>query len=109
MYCAMRGNGLDARRFWHWCEARGWRVGGKLVRDYLKPGFTHNGKTKYSFTYDVTHLMKTGKSDANTFAAQVSSGWWRDKIVNFFGKKSAFRAQLILRYADGTETVYHVE
>jgi hypothetical protein len=47
--------------------------------------------------------MKTGKADANTFAAQVSAGWWRDKIVNFFGKKSAFRAQLILRYADGTE------
>ena len=78
-------------------------AGGKLVRDFLKPGFTHNGKTKYSFTYDVTHLMKTGESDANTFAAQVSAGWWRDKIVNFFGKKSAFRAQLILRYADGTE------
>ena len=78
-------------------------VGGKLVRDFLKPGFTHNEKTKYSFTYDVTHLMKTGESDANTFAAQVSSGWWRDKIVNFFGKKSAFRAQLVLRYADGTE------
>ena len=78
-------------------------VNGKLVRDYLKPGFTHNGKTKYSFTYDVTHLMKTGEADANTFAAQVSAGWWRDKIVNFFGKKSAFRAQLIMRYADGTE------
>ena len=78
-------------------------IKGALVRDYLKPGFTHNGKTKYSFTYDVTHLMKTGKADANTFAAQVSAGWWRDKIVNFFGKKSAFRAQLILRYADGTE------
>ena len=25
-------------------------IDGKLVRDYLKPGFTHNGKTKYSFT-----------------------------------------------------------
>ena len=78
-------------------------IKGRLVSDFLKPGFTHNAKTKYSFAYDVTHLMKTGKADANTFAAQVSSGWWRDKIVNFFGKKSAFRAQLILRYADGTE------
>ena len=78
-------------------------IKGRLVSDFLKPGFTHNAKTKYSFAYDVTHLMKTGKADANTFAAQVSAGWWRDKIVNFFGKKSAFRAQLILRYADGTE------
>ncbi|MGN0853535.1 MAG: family 78 glycoside hydrolase catalytic domain [Kiritimatiellia bacterium] len=76
---------------------------GRLVGDFLKPGFTHNGKTKYAFTYDVTHLMKTGAGDANVFSAQVSSGWWRDKIVNFFGRKSAFRAQLVLRYADGTE------
>ena len=76
---------------------------GKKCRNFLKPGFTHYGKTKHSFTYDVTHLMKTGAADANIFAAQVSAGWWRDKIVNFFGQKSAFRAQLILRYADGTE------
>ena len=76
---------------------------GTLARDFLKPGFTHNEKTKHSFTYDVTHLVKTGKGDANVFAAQVSAGWWRDKTVNFFGKKSAFRAQLVLRYADGTE------
>ena len=53
-------------------------AGGKLVRDFLKPGFTHNGKTKHSFTYDVTHLMKTGAADANVFAAQVSAGWWRE-------------------------------
>ena len=77
---------------------------GKKYRDFLKPGFTHCGKTKHSFTYDVTHLMKTGAADANTFAAEVSAGWWRDKIVNFFGKKSAFRAQLILRHDDGSET-----
>ncbi len=79
-------------------------AGGRLVRDFLKPGFTQNEKTKYSFAYDVTHLMKTGKGEANTFAAQVSAGWWRDKIVNFVGRKSAFRAQLVLRHADGTET-----
>ena len=77
---------------------------GKTCRDFLKPGFTHYGKTKHAFTYDVTHLMKTGAADANAFAAQVSAGWWRDKIVNFAGKKSAFRAQLILRHTDGTET-----
>ena len=78
-------------------------VNGESVGDFLKPGFTHNERTKYSFTYDVTRLMKTGRNDVNAFSAQVSSGWWRDKIVNFYGKKSAFRAQLILRYSDGTE------
>ena len=77
---------------------------GRTFRDFLKPGFTHGGKTKHSFTYDVTHLMKTGAGDSNVFAAQVSAGWWRDKIVNFLGKKSAFRAQLILRHEDGSET-----
>jgi len=79
-------------------------AGGALVRDALKPGFTHVKKTRYSFTYDVTHLVKTGAADSNVFAAQVSAGWWRDKIVNYAGKKSAFRAVLILRHADGTET-----
>ena len=80
------------------------RRSGRESRDFLKPGFTHCGKTKHSFTYDVTHLIRTGAADANTFAAQVSSGWWRDKIVGFFGKKSAFRAQLTLRHDDGSET-----
>ncbi|MGN0846134.1 MAG: family 78 glycoside hydrolase catalytic domain [Kiritimatiellia bacterium] len=79
-------------------------AGGRLVCDFLKPGFTQNQKTKYSFAYDVTHLMKTGKDAANTFSAQVSAGWWRDKIVNFAGRKSAFRGQLILRHADGSES-----
>ena len=80
------------------------RCTGRTSRDFLKPGFTHFGKTKHSFTYDVTHLMRTGVADSNFFAAQVSAGWWRDKIVNFAGRKSAFRAQLILRHEDGTET-----
>lgn len=34
MYCAQRGNGLEPRRFVAWCEERGWRVGGQLVRDW---------------------------------------------------------------------------
>lgn len=76
---------------------------GKTFRNFLKPGFTHGGKTKHSFTYDVTHMIDVRAEASNTFAAQVSAGWWRDKIVGFFGKKSAFRAQLVLRYDDGTE------
>ncbi|MGN0844529.1 MAG: family 78 glycoside hydrolase catalytic domain, partial [Kiritimatiellia bacterium] len=43
----------------------------------------------------------------NTLAAEVSAGWWRDKIVTpsgsqgFAGKKSAFRGVLELYYANG--------
>ena len=79
-------------------------VNGKLVgEDFLKPGFTQNAKTKYAFTYDVTALMKRGAGEANALAAAVSAGWWRDKICNFFGKKSAFRGVLELTYADGSK------
>ena len=83
----------------------GVRVGG----DFLKPGFTHCAKTKYAFTYDVTKLMKTGRGEENALAAEVSAGWWRDKIVTpggydgFVGKKSAFRGVLELVYEDGSK------
>ena len=78
---------------------------GTLDRDFLKPGFTHCAKTKHFFTYDVTHLVNKGAADVNVIAAQVSAGWWRDKIVNFHGRKSALRAMLILRHADGETRV----
>ena len=79
-------------------------VNGKLVgADFLKPGFTQNQKTKYAFTYDVTKLMKTGVGEANALAAEVSAGWWRDKICAFSGKKSAFRGVLELTYEDGSK------
>ena len=77
---------------------------GKVVRDALKPGFTHCGKTKYSYTYDVTHLVKTGAGDVNVFSAMVSAGWWRDQIVKYMGGISSFRAVLVLRHADDSET-----
>ena len=82
-------------------------VNGKPVgsADALKPGFTHVRKTRRSFTYDVTSLVK-GKGEKNYFAAEVSAGWWRDKIVNFAGKKSAFRAVLEVTFEDGSVKVY---
>ena len=72
--------------------------------DFLKPGFTHFAKTKYAFSYDVTAQMRTGVGETNDFCGYVSAGWWRDKIVLFRGKRSAFRAVLLLRHPDGTET-----
>ena len=85
--------------------------GARIGNDFLKPGFTHNKKTKYAFTYDVTRQLKTAKGAANTLVAEVSAGWWRDKICSpngkdFVGKKSAFRGELELVYEDGTtETI----
>ena len=89
-------------------------VNGRAVGDdFLKPGFTHNAKTKYSFTYDVTGLLDASAGGSNVFAAEVSAGWWRDKICTpknngggFFGKKSAFRGVLELMFRDGRRRIY---
>ena len=85
-------------------------VNGKPVgADFLKPGFTDNRKTKYAFTYDVTKLLKTAAGEENVLAAEVSAGWWRDKICSvggvqgFAGRKSAFRGVLELTYEDGSK------
>ena len=57
-------------------------VNGKRVGDdALKPGFTHAKKTRRAFSYDVTSLVKTGAGEKNFLAAEVSAGWWRDKIT----------------------------
>ena len=80
--------------------------GNRIGQDSLKPGFTHVGKTRRSFTYDVTECLERRKGGKNFFAAEVSSGWWRDKIVDFAGRKSAFRSVLQVKYADGSDKVY---
>lgn len=88
-------------------------VNGKLIgKEVLKPGFTHNAKTKYSFTYDVTDVFRTRPGALNQLSAQVTPGWWGDRIVTpaghfgMIGKKCAFRSVLELTYADGSIS-YH--
>ena len=76
--------------------------------DFLKPGFTHPAKTRLSFTYDITPLLNRKAGSENTLSAQVTPGWWADKIVTpgrhegMFGRKCAFRSVLELRYTDGS-------
>ena len=78
-------------------------VNGKRIGlDFLKPGFTHVRKTRRSFTYDVTAALKTGKGESNDFGAEVGAGWWRDKIVDYAGQKSAFRGVIEFTYDDGS-------
>ena len=88
-------------------------VNGRPVgEDFLKPGFTHVLKTKLSFTYDVTDVFKTAKGSRNTLSAQVTPGWWSDKIVTpghnkgMYGTRCAFRGVLQLTYSDGTVKLY---
>lgn len=88
-------------------------VNGKLIgAEVLKPGFTHAAKTKFSFTYDITSVMKTAAGAENTLAAQVTPGWWGDKIVTpnghdgMVGRKCAFRAVLEIVYSDGSKEYF---
>jgi len=88
-------------------------VNGKSVgNEILKPGFTHYAKTKISFTYDISDAIAKGKDAENTFSAQVTPGWWADKIIStgefkgMTGKKCAFRAVLELTFSDGSKKLY---
>ena len=84
-------------------------VNGKTIgAEVLKPGFTHFEKTKISYTYDITDALETKAGAVNQLAAQVTPGWWGDKIITpaghegMIGRKCAFRAVLELTYADGS-------
>ncbi|MBE6181185.1 MAG: glycosyl hydrolase family 18 [Rikenellaceae bacterium] len=89
-------------------------INGHLVgTEFLKPGFTHPLKTRRSFTYDVTAMFNCKAKAKNTLSAQVTPGWWADKIVTpsrkysgMLGKKCAFRGVLELTYADGSKKLY---
>ena len=88
-------------------------VNGKAIgQEFMKPGFTHYAKTRRSFTYDITDAFQTGADAENQLSAQVTPGWWADKIITphghegFYGKKPAFRGVLELTYADGTKKLY---
>ena len=88
-------------------------INGKRVgNDFLKPGYTSPVKTKISFTYDITEAFQTEAGAENTLSAQVTPGWWADRIVSprynvgMTGDKCAFRGVLELTFADGTTQLY---
>ncbi len=79
--------------------------------DFLKPGYTHPAKTKISYTYDITEAFNKASGAQNVLSAQVTPGWWADKIITvgghdgMVGRKCAFRAVLELTLADGTKVL----
>ena len=88
-------------------------VNGKPIgKEFMKPGYTHYAKTRRAFTYDITDAFQTGAGAENQLSAQVTPGWWADKIITphghegFYGKKPAFRGVLELTYADGSKKLY---
>ena len=87
-------------------------VNGKPVGDdALKPGYTHPLKTRISYTYDITNAFNRAAGAENVLSAQVTPGWWADRIVTpnghegMLGDKPAFRAVLQLTFADGSSSL----
>ena len=82
--------------------------GVEVGEEFLKPGFTHYEKTRFSFTYDITESFKKGAGDVNRLSAQATPGWWADKIITpaghdgMNGSKPAFRGVLQITFADGS-------
>ena len=86
--------------------------GQRIGKEVLRPGFSHHSRTKYSFTYDITKQFHKKKGHQNNLEAQVTPGWWADKIITpsgsngMYGQKCAFRGVLELTFADGTTHRY---
>lgn len=70
-------------------------LNGKPVgEEFLKPGFTHVLKTRRSFTYDITDAFECGADSENQLSAQVTPGWWADKIVTRATERCGARSAL---------------
>lgn len=86
--------------------------GNAIGAEALKPGFTHWQKTKRSFTYNLDGVFLKDRGAVNHIAAQVTPGWWADKIISpagavgMRGKKPAFRGVIELVYDDGTKEYF---
>ena len=88
-------------------------VNGREVgeRDFLKPGYTSVGRCRHVYSYDVTAALKAEEGAENVLTATVSPTWWCDTIFTprpklvypwQLGTNVAFRAGLLLEFADGT-------
>lgn len=88
-------------------------VNGRLIgEEILKPGYTHTGKTRRSFTYDITDALNRKAGAVNTLSARLTPGWWADRVVStrgkkgMNGKKCAFRGALEISYTDGSREIF---
>jgi len=78
-------------------------VNGKPVKGgFLKPGFTSE-KCRHVYGAEVTELVNRRKGAKSLLSAEVSTGWYADRIGGGLGKRSAFCGVFVFKYADGTE------
>ncbi|GAA2828254.1 alpha-L-rhamnosidase [Kribbella solani] len=83
-------------------------VNGRRVGDHeLTPGWTAYNSRLQVQTFDVTDLLVPG---VNMLGALLSDGWWRGqnsvaRRVDDYGTSTAFLAQLVVTFADGSQVV----
>lgn len=81
------------------------RINGKRVgQDYMAPGWTSYQQRLLYQTYDVSHLLKTGK---NAIGFMLGDGWYRGNLGwgakrNLYGNRLSGLAQLQITYQDGS-------
>lgn len=82
--------------------------GGRVGDALLAPGWTEYHKRALYQTYDLTGVIRPG---ANALGAQVGPGWYKGDLMGgeddrdqrcVYGKRTAFLAQLVLEYIDGS-------
>ena len=86
------------------------RLNGARVGDHeLAPGWTEYHRRIQYQTYDVTDQVRHG---ANCLGAVVADGWWSGYVgfdarrpAHHYGDHTAFLAQLVLEFADGSRRV----
>lgn len=82
--------------------------GRKVGNDELTPGWTSYCKHLCYQTYDVTEYLNEGD---NAMGAILGAGWYKGKmgfleVRNNYGTRTAFLAQMTVRYENGTEEVF---
>lgn len=84
-------------------------LNGKAVGDLqMAPGWTVYGKRLLYQTYDVTDALVAGE---NVLGAHVGAGWYKgsmgfERVRNLYGKQTAFAAQILVRYQDGSSETF---
>lgn len=79
--------------------------GEKIGDDEMAPGWTAYQKRLLYQTFDVTDLLTEGE---NVWGAHLGAGWYKgtmgfERIRNIYGAVTAFSAQILVRYKDGSQ------
>lgn len=85
--------------------------GKKVGDDELTPGWTSYRKHLCYQTYEVTEYLNQGE---NAMGAILAAGWYKGKMGfdglaktrNHYGDRTAFIAQMAVRYEDGREELF---